>query len=191
MYVRYAYPDVVADYPTLTPAQSYSDVVDRFSVAEGFSATPIVNKIRVMDVAPGAFSDVIEFEADRLNPTEGNLRVYPSPWRETFSLEHTSLPLVSIERLGEDTAEHTETVEVVRGTGSVQYPIYSVDSVEWLYADLGGVSFAQDTREFKSTHATEKESLVRITYTTRFIDYRAVAFEGADVQFVVREPELG
>lgn len=191
LYVRYAYPAPVADYEVMTPDQSYTDVSDRFSVSEGFAAAELVNRLRILDVTPSAYQDVIEFEQDRLNPAEGRLRVYPSPWRETFELAHTSLPIVSIERLGVDTAEHTETVEVLRGEGSVQYPIDAVLSLEWLYTNLGGVSFEADQRTFKSTSTAATESLLRITYRTRFVDFRAVAFPGAEVQVLVREPELG
>jgi hypothetical protein len=174
----------------MTPDQTYTDIADRFSVDEGYAALPLVNKLRIMDVAPGAFNDVIEFEQDRLIPSQGKLRVFPSPWRDTFSLEHTSLPIVSIERLGLGTMEKEETVEVVRGEGRTQYPINQVLELTWLYEDLSGVTFEQDARTFTSTHATKKESLLHIRYETRFIDHRAVAFDGAEVQFVVREPEL-
>lgn len=186
--VRYAFPRPVADYAADAQDQTYSDVADRFSVTEGFGLIEIVNRIRVLDVAPGAYADVIEFEADRLNPSSGSLRVYPSPWRESFDVRHTSLPIVSVQRIGIGTVEHTETVEVLRGEGAVRYPIHQVLDVEWLYEDLGGVAFAADQRQFRSTSETKFESLLRITYRTRFIDHRAVAYDGAEVQFVVMEP---
>lgn len=190
IYVRYAFPVPLVEWATASPDQDYSDLVDAFSVTESLAYAGTVNRLRIMDVLAGPYQDVIEFEQDRLDPASGGLRVYPSPWRTTFDLAHTSLPIVSIERIGVETAEHTEVVEVLRGQGSVQYPLHQLLSVEWLHADLGGITFDADSREFRSTSELLTESLARITYRTRFVDFRAVAYGGAQVQFVVREPDL-
>jgi len=186
--VRYAFPRPVADYAADGPDHTYSDVADRFSVTEGYGALEVINRLRVLDVAPGPYADVIEFEADRLHPTTGSLRVYPSPWRLSFDVRHTSLPIVSVQRTGIGTEEHTETVEVLRGEGAVRYPLHQLLNVEWLHEDLGGIAFDADQRQFRSTSQTRFESLARITYRTRFVDHRAVAYDGAEVQFVVMEP---
>ena len=64
-----------------------------------------------------------------------------------------------------------------------------MQTLEWLYEDLLGVAFDSDSRTFKSTHPTKQESLLRITYLTRYVRFDAVAFPAAEVQFLVKDVE--
>jgi hypothetical protein len=186
--VRYRYPVSVPQYVTHTPDHVYTDADHNFSTNEGVQLAQLVNKIRIMDVATAGFSDRMEFTPDAADATRGVLKVWPSPWRETFNVEHTSLPIVSVERVGVRTEQLTETIEIVNGKGSVSKPVFSVDSLTWLYDDLGGVVADSDSSQLVSTSTALFDSLLTITYTTRYVEYNARAYTGAKVQFVVREP---
>lgn len=188
LYVRYKFPVSVPSFSSETIDQEYSDMDDNFSV----SSTPtneLTNKLRILDVALDAFADQIEFVPDPLDPTKGVLKVWPSPWRESFTVEDTSLPIVSVERVGvvEETLE--ETIEILHGEGSTSKPIYAINTLEWLFVDLGGLVFESDKNKVTSTDPDKKESLVTINYQTRYVLYNAVAFIDAKVQFLVVEPD--
>lgn len=187
---RYAYPASVPLWAGLAPQQQYNDDAHNFSVSENLASNKIQNRLRILDVAAGAFADTIEFTQSTVDPSKGVLKVWPKPWRDTFTVEHTSLPIVSIAEVGEQVSEViTETIEVLRGQAQTNKPINTVTAVEWLYANLGGVVFDRDSNILHSTATDKTESLLRITYTTRYYLYDIVAFNNAQVQVLVLEPE--
>lgn len=187
MYVRYTYPKSIQEYAFLTPDQEYSDIDHNFSLDENSQSKKIFNKLRVLDIADDAKKDRVEFVQDELNTSIGKLKVFTSPWRQTVTVESTSLPIVSSVFVGVETEDLEETVEVLDGKGSVSHPIYQVDALEWLYVDLTGVVFEVDSSEFTTTHATNKESLLKISYKTRYLRFNASAFPNAEVQFLVKD----
>jgi hypothetical protein len=185
--VVYLYPVPVPQYASATPDQVYTDAEHNFAVNARRSAVRLVDKLRILDVEPGAGRDSIEFEQDKEHYTRGVLRVFPSPWRTDVTVTHTSDARVSAAIVGEETEELTETVEVLGGKGSVSKPIFEIVELEWLYVDLSGIAFEPDQTAFSTTHPSLQESLLRITYTTRFIEFEASAFPEAEVQFLVLE----
>lgn len=185
--VRYRFPIAVTQYPGATPDQEYTDTQHNIASGEKTVFAEIVNRLRVLDSEAAANSDAIEFEQDKADPAKGLLRVFPKPWREPVTLVHTSNAQVSAQLVGVVTEELIETVEVLGGKGSVSKPIFEVVLLEWLFVNLTGVTFEVDGKEFTTTHATLKESLLRITYRTRSINFEAAAFLGAEVQFLVIE----
>jgi hypothetical protein len=187
--VRYLFPVRVPDYPTTAEDQFYSDLDHNFSVNEEVGIPEIVNKIRIMDISPGADQDRVEFVQDPDFGDRGYLKVFPSPWRETLFVDHTSLPIVSITYVGVRTEQlEPEDIEILESKGSVGHPIYQLNTLEWLYRDLGGIVFEQDKNDFNTTNTTDHESLLRITYTTRWLRFDVVAWPEAKVQFLVLEP---
>lgn len=187
MRVQYLYPVSVPQYDSATPDQEYFDAEHNIRAGGRTKFQKLANKIRILDVDAGVARDSIEFEQDPEHFTRGTLKVFPNPWRTDITLEHTSDERVSASIVGEETEELTETVEVIGGKGSVSKPIFEVTELEWLYVDLTGVVFDTDSREFTTTHPTLTESLLRITYTTRFVKFDTAAFENAEVQYLVKE----
>ena len=185
--VNYIYPVSVPNYDSATPDQEYFDADHNFNMNEQMVTSKLVNKLRILDVQPGTSRDSIEFEQDKVDFTRGVLKVFPQPWRTDVRVEHTSNSQVSATKVGVETQELTETVEVIGGKGSVSKPIYEIVSLEWLFQNLTGVAFEVDSNEFTTTHATKKESLLVITYRTRFVEFDAAAFLDAEVQFLVKE----
>lgn len=185
--VRYVYPVAVPAYAAAIADHEYDDIQHTLSTSERLVSQGLVDKLRILDAQASTENDALEFEQDELDPARGTLRLFPNPWRDGLSIEHTSDDRVSATLDGIETETLTETVEVIGGKGSVSKPIHSVETLEWLYADLTGVTFEADSREFTTTHATLTESLLRITYATRFIAYEAAAYEDAEVQFLVKE----
>lgn len=184
---RPLFPIAVPVFLISTPDQEYSDVEHNFNVRETFTHFALVNKLRILDVAQDAFSDTVEFEVSDLDRTRGKLKVFPQPWRTTVEMRHTSRLPVSVTKVGVETEELIETVEVLRGEGAVSHPIFSVTLLEWLYEDLSGLVFDSDSRNFTTTHATKKDSLLRITYVTRFVRFDAVGETEAQVQYLVED----
>lgn len=187
--VRYLYPISVPVYPLSVPDQDYSDVEHNFYARENFPHFDLVNKLRILDVPRDAFADTVEFEKDELDFTRGKLKVFPSPWRTTIEMDHTSRFPVSVTKVGVETEQIEETVEVLHGEGSTSKPIFQLQSLEWLYEDLLGIAFSPDSKNFKSTHPTKTESLLKITYLTRYVRFNCAAFNEAEVQFLVKDPE--
>ena len=189
--VRYLFPIRVPDYPTAVENQFYSDLDHNFTINEEVALPEIVNKIRIMDIAPGAFQDRVEFVQDEDYPDRGYLKVFPSPWRETLWVEHTSKPSVSATYVGVVSEQlEPEDVEILDSKGSVSHPLHQLNTLEWLYVDLGGIAFEPDKPEFTTTSTTQHESLLRITYTTRYLRFNVVAWPEAKVQFLVKEEEV-
>ena len=189
--VRYLFPIRVPDYLTAAHNQFYSDLDHNFTINEEVALPEIVNKIRIMDIAPGAFQDRVEFVQDEDAADRGYLKVFPSPWRDTLWVEHTSLPSVSAVYVGVRTEQlEPEDVEILDSKGSVSHPIYQLNTLEWLYLDLGGIVFESDKSEFTTTSTTHHESLLRITYTTRYLRFDVVAPGVEKVQFLVKEEEV-
>ncbi len=81
----------------------------------------------------------------------------------------------------------TEQVEIVEGLGSTEYFIYDIDMSSITYSDtvLGSITFGEDG---SLVTETEGQSLVTLTYTTKYDYWRADSPEIGKVQFYVEEP---
>jgi|GEM_PF-6281981 len=185
--VRYKFPVPVSQFAITTADQVYHDLEHVLSRSSQALISEFANRLRILDLPPETNQDSLEFEQDVEDAARGVLHIIPRPWRESVYIEHTGKPTVSATLRGVEDDELTETVEVIDGAGTVSKPIHEIVSLEWLYVDLTDVEFELDSTQFTTTHPTLTESLLRITYLTRSIDYDAAAYAGAEVQFLVKE----
>ena len=88
----------------------------------------------------------------------------------------------------EEYRDEEEAVEVYNGEASVRYPVASVNSVEWMDVDLGGVLAGNDSTRISSTHPSEKFSMLKISYKTRCLVYPIDGEVGSVAQFLLRNP---
>jgi hypothetical protein len=126
-------------------------------------------------------SDGLRLEEETESIRSKLVRGYQTPWTGDFSLNHTGGSWVTIEPLGVEERQVTETVEVVAGSGRVEYPIYSRDAVSWGQVNLGSVTVSEDG---SLVAAIGGESMLTITYTTRCLLWRVINAQTEQLQLV-------
>lgn len=176
------------DYPTTTAAHTYVELTDIVDVAESYNYGVVANLFRLMDVQ-ASLQDNIEWIADGQGAYSGTVRVYPSPWRTNVELVHTADPTEL--QIGPQVVlyrEESELIEIYKGQGSTQYPVYEILSVVWEATDLGGLAHDLDSREVFAV-GPASNSLVRVTYRTRSLNYRASTSSGRPAQFLLESPQ--
>lgn len=181
--VRALYPVRAVDMAQATPDATLGDD-EIYSVSESPEAVQVVNQVRVTDGTAEAdgYQDRIEFESDEDDPQSGTIRAYPLPWREGITLRSTR-SRVRLYRQGEATREVDETVEVRDGVASIQYPPLTLVSAEYLDTDLGALVVAGS--EVRT--AAHGWGLLRLVYSVRAIEYRAVSLDPDLSALVVME----
>ena len=171
--VRDKYPVSPKNYDVAAEDQVFTDEQDNLSTQETLSNLPYYNYLELGDIQPSSeLNDRIEFIPDEIDDARGKLRVYPFPWRTEFELINTGPTSVRLSRLGARTMQHEELVEFNDYTGNVEYPIYSLDSIDWIRVSLAPLTIEQYTsRLFCSTSDPYGYSLANVSYTKRYIEY--------------------
>lgn len=186
--VRPLYPISVPDYDAATADHTYVETSDILSVSESYAIAEIYNKFRIADVDL-AQQDGMEWVPDYSGALVGYMRVFPYPWRLDVNLIHTGDGTVFIGPQTVAYYEYEEIVEVYQGQGSTQYPIFVLLEVEFFGANLGGVTFVPDVREFTVTGPL-LNSVIRIKYRTRYLRYRLISGSGLATQFLLESAPL-
>lgn len=185
--VRYRYPVATNAYATATVDQTYTDSEDNLSVSEEAAPFETYNRYRVR-TAQGVFADRLAWVPDETRGDYGIIELYPSPWRDTVRLVHTDGSVVAVTTLGIVSKEVTEQVEFRAGQGSLQYPIASLVSVEWISQALGTIAFeARSTSVSAPIDVNWGYGLANLTYRTECIQYAAQAPVGSTIQFLVED----
>lgn len=183
--VRSKYPVAIWNLETVTPDRTLFEVDHILQMSEDEKYTPLTNKVCLKDSIDGVFSDEIEFVADEENSRKGVMRVYPSPYRTSITLDHTSKD-IQINARGVEVREEVETVEFVDGSGTTRFPIDTIVSVTWKFDNLGAVTFDQYSKTVSIVDESKLYSLAEITYTVRSINFDVDS--GVDMaQFLVRD----
>jgi len=180
--VEPAYPVAVPRWHEGTPELVIDEVLDVYEASEDDDHRPGYNVYLVSDQM--ASSETLRIEDEAVDDTLHRLRVYQTPWVDNFDMRHTGGDWVFLESLGIKTMQKTETVEIVRGEGRAQYPIYGVVSVSWSQVNLGTITTSEDGM---ITASIDGESLLEITYTTKSRMWAARSSSIEDVQFVAEE----
>lgn len=182
--VRPLYPISPQDYRTATPDHVFLELQDIIEASETYGYSRVENRFRLMDVQQ-TNQDRLEWVPDNNGALNGYMRAYPSPWRTNVILSHTANPLtLSIGAQEESFREEEELVEIFKGQGNTQYPIYDILSLEWEATNLGGIVHALDGTDVFAV-GPQFNSLVRIKYRTRFLNYRVVSSSGHPAQFLL------
>ena len=182
--VRPLYPVSPQDYPTATPDHVFLELQDIIEASETYGYSRVENRFRLMDVQQ-TNQDRLEWVPDANGAFVGYMRAYPSPWRTNVILSHTADQLtLSIGAQEESMREEEELVEIYKGQGNTQYPIYDIVSLQWEATNLGGIVHAVDSTDVFAV-GPQYNSLVRIKYRTRFLRYRVVSSSGHPAQFLL------
>jgi hypothetical protein len=180
--VRHRWPISIAELDSGTPTQILSET-SIFSAQQQPTQDVLMNRIRIMDSNAG-YQDRLEYEPYKLangddDPFGGLMYAYLSPWRDGLRIVTTrgskiqiGLQTESVKTIADLNEENTaETITFENGQSSVQYPIMTLDSFEWLDEDLGGLTFTPyaTNLEASATGTYSGYSLAKIAYTSRRI----------------------
>lgn len=178
---RRRHPVSIAQYAAATVAHSLfdADVIStrsQIAPSRGFNRVTIANE----DGASSPSSDRIEFVADADSLHHGTVRVYLAASRAVL-LTHTGHNATVIASLGELSRNETETLEFIEGRASTRYPVDALVSAVWQHLDLGTVLADGQTL----SAATPGYSLLKLSYTTRSLNWRVALALDEEVQFVL------
>lgn len=185
-YVRDRYPVPVAQWETATPDQVYLESDAILTWSEGFRPEQIFNRFRIRDGGGDDFRDRIIFEADEDDGLAGSLFVFPNPFRDITVID-TSDNAITATPVGDVFLEKEDEVEFREGAGSVSFPVFSIQSVEWFDLDIGPVNFTLDSTAVTSSDPINKFSIALIKYTTRAKEFRTSSPVEDVAQFLVED----
>lgn len=188
LYVRSLFPVSVPNYPTTTPAHTLVEATDILSVNESYVSYDTFNRLVVTDISQD-IADSLEWIADYTESTTGTIRAFLYPWRSAIRLTHTGLSGVSIGDPVQGMVSHEEVIEIFQGAASTEYPIHHIESVEYEAANTGAVLFDVDSRSF-TVGGPSFNSVIRIVYWTRSLDYRVSLPEARPTQFLLESEPL-
>lgn len=200
---RHRWPVSIADFGTATPDKTLYET-RIYSSDESPANDILVDKVHILD-QEASYQDRLEYVANKLadgttdDPRHGILYAYLSPWRDSGISFATTRPSVIL--LGEATegtrtieGDNSEIVTFTEGSSSVQYPVMSLNSVQWLDDDLGSVTvtpFSTSLTAGKGTYGGY--SIARIAYVTKFYSIPVTCTEPVaeiEAQFLLLEEQV-
>jgi len=179
---RPEYPVSVDKWPTATPAYNLTDQDDFFQIDHNPEIRDGYNQYLVSDQQLGSTGLTIETET--ISATQTEVRVFQVPFDATKNvvLYHSgdqARVSITAEGVVEKTIT-TERVEIIGGSGRTSKPFYSLESSYYNAVDLGAVTIAEDGTV---TTAVAENSLLYLTYRTRYYKFLANDAKIEDVQF--------
>lgn len=188
VYVRSLYPTSVADYYTVIPEHTLLETDDIFSVSETYPSDSIYNRLIISDIED-SINDRLEWIPAYEGAWVGVVRAYLYPWRTGVWLTHTGRATNFILPPAVVLEEHTEVIEIFQGKGSAQYPIFNIVSVEYEANNVGALTVSPDASDF-TVSAANPNTVIRLVYQSRSLDYPVGIVEGAPTQFLLNSPPL-
>ena len=168
--IRSLWPTPINEIAITTPEHTILDRII-FNVKESPANDEWLNKVRILDIE-GSYQDQMEFIKDELNPWNGVLNVYLSPWRENTRVVTTRPSVILLGDREEKTEEIIETVTFVNRTSNTSHPIMQLQNVTWLDENLGSVVTSNYSVTLKAGNGQyQGYSLAKIVYTTRYWQY--------------------
>jgi hypothetical protein len=169
---------------TVAAAATLTDLDNFWSAEESVERRPGWNKYLVGNQDAATAGQRLEEET--ISATRKKIRAYITPWAEAglYSLA-TSRTGVQLQQLAVPAADYViadEVVEMVNGFGRASKPVFAVSEYTWLDTQLGAVTFAEDGG---ITAEVAGNSLLQLTYSTRFLLWQADYPNIADVQFIL------
>lgn len=186
--VRYKYPVSTELYDSVESVQIFTDTEHIYSSVDGDVYVTVLNKYRVRE-SSGTFGDTIEWIPDEVLPDIGIAKVFPSPFRDSFTLTNNLQSAVIMEDLGfvVDTIVD-EDIEFIDGVANIKYPIISMTSISWYTDSLGSVAYTPRSRSLSAQIGINfGYALACISYTTESRQYRISASCGTKVQLLVTD----
>jgi hypothetical protein len=178
-------PPAVGDtWNTVAAAATLTDQDNFFSADESLERRPGWNRYLIgnQDTATtGA-----RLEEETVSATRKLLTASITPWADAalYSLA-TSRTGVQLQRLAVPAADYLvadELVEFVNGGGRTTKPCFALTSYAWQDTQLGAITFSEDGT---LTAEVAGNSLLLLSYQTRFLRWQADYPNIADVQFIL------
>ncbi len=184
--VEPAYPVSIPTWKTVTPDLHLSDAQHFFDADEQSDKRNGFNQFYISDQFASTGS--LQPEEFQISDTEKQIRCYQVPWDDQANVDLTTSggDWVSIEPMGIRAEIKTETVEFVSGSANTSRPIFDLLSLNWLQTQLGAVTFSENG---KLSAEIKGESLLQITYQTKYHLWLARDAKIEQVQFVVEAVE--
>ena len=186
--IRPRYPVPPPEYDTVVPVLSLSDVDDIFNIEEAAIVKPKWNAVRVMDEPETNKQYAIK--QVEYNPVTkiSIIAVTSLPFDSNIDLKfnHSNiLGAVSVQYQGIVEKEVIETVEIVDGEGIVEWAVLSITNYDYLNnVDLGAV-IPSNGAEIETM--VIGQSIVKVTYKTRYHEFRVQDNEEEQVQVYVED----
>jgi len=170
-------------YDVTTPATSYILGSDFISIDDSSDKRDGFNKYSVSNET---FADGYTLESEQVTPSKFKIKAYKVPWNSTaVKLTTSELTNVLITASGITSEELTEEIEIVEGSGKVSKPCYSVVSYDYKTStNLGAVTVDEDGTV---STATKENTLVTITYATKYWLWTATNIDEESVQFILEK----
>lgn len=139
-------------------------------------------------VSESVSSDGIRLTTESVSKTTYRVMASKVPWsNETYNLETSELTNVSVEYVGvTNKLIEDEDVEIVEGAGNTQFPYYG--DLSYSYPDRVNLGVPTITEAGDVKTATSGESILRVSYTTRYYEWKVVDTDNEKVQFILVKP---
>lgn len=187
LYVRHHYPISPVKYSTAVADHVYEELTNVLTVNHSYENSRYVDWVRIRNLEETGTQDSLEMEWDEGSQLEGTMRGFPIPWRDVSIIHTANSAIISMGAQTTRTWKEEELIEIYDGKGSVNYPIISINSIDWQETDLQGLYYEPYTRDVYSTSSLQKYSLVRIVYTTKAVTRRVSSDRDYDAQFLLED----
>lgn len=170
-------------WDTSTPTYYLTDQANFFSTTEDVQERDGYNKYNISNY--GISDKIAYIDEEAVTATSKILKGYKIPFTgKELGLYHSGGSWVAVEKYGAVEELITELVEIIKGSGTVDKPIYSLVDYEYAKTILGAITYNED-----GTISTEVagQSLVTITYKTKYWSWKVTDPNIEDVQFWVEE----
>ena len=103
-----------------------------------------------------------------------------------MTVNTTNTGPIALVPMGVESYTHSEIVQLVNGSASLEKPAVAIVSVEWMSTELPGLYLEARTRDVKAGVDTNYGyGLAKITYTVECMKYRVSGVVGTSAQFII------
>lgn len=177
---RAEYPVSVGEWPSATPDLELTDQDDFFQIDPSPDPRPGYNVFFLTNQSLAA--DGVSLDIVNVSATQNELRVSMLPWSDSARvvMHHSGGSWVQVVDQGIVIETITEQVEIIAGAGQTTKPIFVYLGHGYSVVDLGAVEVAEAGNV---TTAVAENSLLQLTYQTRYWSFLATDQNIEDVQF--------
>ncbi len=200
---RHLWPTSIAALDSAVPDHSLDERVI-YSASESPTQDELVDRVRIHD-GEASFQDRLEYVPNKIgendDPRNGVLYAFVSPWREGLRIVTTRPSKISVgpisegtRTIGDDNPEYpSETVTFAERTGSTQYPVMSLTSLDGLDENLGSATVHPYSTTIDAGDGSYGGySLAKVQYVARYLSVpvRCVeTIEEIEAQFLLLETQ--
>ncbi|RLA16983.1 MAG: hypothetical protein DRQ62_15460 [Gammaproteobacteria bacterium] len=173
--VRHKFSHKPSEYAQTTPDFIITDNDDYVTLDERWDNRDNYNVVSVgddeVDEIAGE-SNLSISSSDIEGSSDKQVRIFAVPFIADITLEDSAEGALQLIYQGIHSEELSEeAVEIIKGEGSVSKPFYSLISSDYIHSDLGAITISE-SGDIKT--AVEGQSLMNISYTTKFHQYLAI-----------------